>query len=430
LHLATVTASQLFAASPGAEPDHLRVDFTPPLAPGVENAVLRGNIAKASHGETHPDEPLGNGDARRAFATYRLRRAPLTYLQTGLRVEGVAELELRVNGERWEEVPSLYGRAATDRVYTARQTDAGETEITFGDGRTGARVPTGAGNIVARYRTGSGLVGNVAAGQLAIPLERPVGLRTVTNPLAAGGGADPETRDDARMNAPTTVRTFGRAVSLDDFAWLATSSGLVARAHATWVWHRLEKAVHLTVAGPAGARLSADSLSTLYTALSSSRDPNRTLLVANLVRVPIVVAARVVRDPAFVADDVRAWAREALAAHFSFERMVLGGAVHASDVYAAIHRAKGVVAVDLDEFHLKGHAGLTAAERSVRAVTADPVQMHIRIFEARPTPVDPALIDRFARAGFDGPVPPVLAAEQAFIDDAVADVNLTLVEAL
>ncbi len=36
------------------------------------------------------------------------------------------------------------------------------------------------------------------AGQLSIPLERPVGLRSVSNPLPADGAADPETRDRAR----------------------------------------------------------------------------------------------------------------------------------------------------------------------------------------------------------------------------------------
>jgi hypothetical protein len=428
-HLATVKASLAVPSTPGDPPDHLLVDFSPPLAGPVERAVLVGNVTSASHGETQPEEPLGSGDATRAFPSYRLKRAPLTYLPSETQMAGVAELEVRVNGERWLEVPSLYGRRGTERIYTARQNDAGETELTFGDGRTGGRLPTGAGNILARYRTGLGLEGRVKADQLAIPLERPVGLRAVTNPLPAEGGANPESRDDARASAPTTVRTFGRAVSLQDFAWLATSSGLVARAHATWVWRALEKAVHLSVAGPGGAALSTGALRSLHAALTASRDPNRVLLIGNVVRVPLVVRAKVLRDAAFEAEAVAAAAREALLAHVAFEAMPLGRAVHASDVYAALHGARGVVAIDLDLFHLKGHAGLTAIERTLRAVTADPVQEHVRIFEARPTPGDPTLIDRYARAGFTGAPPPVLAAEQAFIEDPVTDVELTVVEA-
>ena len=89
-----------------------------------------------------------------------------------------------------------------------------------------------------------------------------------------------------------------------------------------------------------------------------------------------------------------------------------------SGVYAALQGGRGVAAVDVDVFQLKGYASLTPAERAIRAVTAGAVQPHIRIFPARPTP-PAAMIDRFAKAGFDGPVPPpVLAAEQAFIEDA------------
>jgi len=429
LHAARVTRTLPIASTPGDAPDHLLVDFTPPLPAPVDAPVLLGNVAASSHGETQPEEPLGHGDATRAFQRFRLARAPLTYLPRAAAVGGSAELEVRVNRERWHEVASLYGRGPTERVYTLAQTDEGETVVTFGDGVTGARLPSGALNVVARYRTGLGLAGRVRADQLATPLERPVGLRAVTNPSPADGGADPETRDDARAAAPGTVRTFGRAIALADFEALATSSGLVARASATWVWHRLEKAVHLTVAAAGGAPLSADGLGTLHAALTAARDPNRRLLLAGLVRVPLVVAAKLLRHPNHEADAVLAAARAALLGHFDFARMPLGRAVHASDVYAVLQGAAGVVAVDLDVFHLKAWTALTPVERAVRAVTADPVQPHVRIFPARPTPADPSQIDRYARAGFTGP-PPVLAAEQAFIEDAAADVALTVVEAL
>ena len=113
------------------------------------------------------------------------------------------------------------------------------------------------------------------AGQLSIPLERPVGLRSVSNPLPADGAADPETRDRARGAAPNSVKTFGRAVSLADFEAIATASGLAARACVTWVWSELERTVHVTVAGAEGSKLSASSLALLRSALDTARDPNR-----------------------------------------------------------------------------------------------------------------------------------------------------------
>jgi hypothetical protein len=168
----------------------------------------------------------------------------------------------------------------------------------------------------------------------------------------------------------------------------------------------------------------------LYDALTAARDPNRQLFLANLVRVPLVVGARLLRDPAFTADFAFTNATAALREAFSFEAMALGAAVHASHVMAVLQSARGVAAVGLDLFQLKGFAALSAKEREVRAVTADPVQDHIRIFPARPAPSDTSLIDRYARAGFTGSPPPVLAAEQAFIETPAADLDLVVVEAL
>ena len=64
---------------------------------------------------------------------------------------------------------------------------------------------------------------------------------------------------------------------------------------------------------------------------------------------------------------------------------------------SALQGARGVLAVDLDVFHLKDFDDLSATELAVRATTAAPLQAHVRIFPARPTPDDPTLIDRYAK---------------------------------
>jgi hypothetical protein len=228
---------------------------------------------------------------------------------------------------------------------------------------------------------------------------------------------------------PSVVPDTGLPVPLADFAAIATASGLAARAHATWVWSELDRAVHVTVAGAGGARLSGSSLALLKSALDSARDPNRPLMLANVVRIPIVISARLLRNQAFETDVMLEDARAKLLALFAFDAMPLGNAVFASEIYAALQSATGVVAVDIDVLHLKGYQDLTATERAVRAVDAESLQPHIRIFPARPTP-PLALIDRFARTGFTGAPPPVLAAEQAFIEEPASDLLLTAVEAL
>ncbi len=51
--------------------------------------------------------------------------------------------------------------AVDDRVYTIRFDEDGEAKIIFGDGVHGARLPTGASNVVASYRFGGGIGGDI-----------------------------------------------------------------------------------------------------------------------------------------------------------------------------------------------------------------------------------------------------------------------------
>ena len=100
----------------------------------------------------------------------------------------------------WQEVPALFGEAPGARVFTLRRTDAGDTNVIFGDGVQGSRLPTGAGNVLATYRTGIGPDGEVDAGTLTLPVVRPLGIRGVNNPVGATGAASPAS---SMMPAPT-----------------------------------------------------------------------------------------------------------------------------------------------------------------------------------------------------------------------------------
>jgi predicted phage baseplate assembly protein len=118
-------------------------------------------------------------------------------------------------------------------VYVTRTHETGQTTIQFGDGVLGARLPTGQDNIRATYRKGLGLAGMVNAEQLSLLLTRPLGVRTVTNPHAASGAADPESMQEIRRNTPLAVLTLERVVSLQDYEDFARTFAGIAKAMAT-----------------------------------------------------------------------------------------------------------------------------------------------------------------------------------------------------
>lgn len=381
VHVAHVTGSEPV----GDFPDHLAVDFSPPLALALDahKAVMYGNVARAGHGETQMQETLGDGDGGALFQSFGLARSPLTRLPSARDIGGLAALDVLVDEVRWQEVPSLSGQTADARVYTLRNEADGMTRIRFGDGTSGARLPSGRGNVVARYRQGLGQVGMLEAGQLSVLLSRPPGLRDALNPAAAEAGADPEPLDQARSNAPASVLTFGRIVAIDDFAHLATISGEIAKARADWVWRRLDRIVHLTIAAQGGGDLSTVAMARLHAALDGARDPNHLLLLGNAVRVPLQIAAKLVVADDHERDVVMATARSALLRLFSFAVAELGQAVHASRVITVLQTIEGVVGLDLDVLHFKDASSWSAAALAVRGASTRPDQPHLRIFAAR-----------------------------------------------
>lgn len=314
---------------------------------------LFGNVAEATQGETVAGEVLGSADATRPFQRFALKRRPLTFVPSPGADGAESTLEVRVNGVRWREVPTLFGTGPAERVHVTETADDGTTTVVFGDGATGAPTPTGADNVVATYRHGAGLDGNARLDQISLPTTRPLGLKAVTNPLAAEGAQDPQRAADARTNAPRSVLTLGRVVALQDYADFAADFGGVAKATVTWTWDGVRRGVLVTVAAPGG--VPVESTSPLLTDLRTS------LLAAGTLRVPLVVTghrpatfaltARLRTAPGHDPQVVRDAVAAALRTGYGFEARDFGQGVAQSEIVRAVHGVPGVDGVRLDRLH-------------------------------------------------------------------------------
>ncbi len=60
--------------------------------------------------------------------------------------------ELKLHDEVWRRVPSLQDAGADDRVFVLSIDADGRATLTFGDGKQGARLPSGTDQITATYR--------------------------------------------------------------------------------------------------------------------------------------------------------------------------------------------------------------------------------------------------------------------------------------
>jgi hypothetical protein len=181
-----------------------------------------------------------------------------------------------------------------------------------------------------------------------------------------------------------------------DFTDQVRATGEVAKADARWIWDGLDQAIFLTIAAQEGALLGTEDLRRLAASLAAVRDTNLRMRIANFTRVPVRLQATVRTDPDRDAKAVAAAAQAAALDALSFARMSLAQSVNLSDLYAVLQDVPGVLSVDIDGLMFKKPAGMTnaqfdafLAERAVARLangTPRPVQGHLRIFGARPSP--------------------------------------------
>lgn len=333
--------------------NHTFVRFEQPLGYCYRRDTVKiyGNVVRASHGATC-DETLGSGDGSRALQSFALKRPPLTYLAAPTPVGAESTLQVFVNGVRWHETDNFVDAAATDHLYVIRVEDDGGTTVLFGNGKEGARLPTGVENVKATYRTGIGKGGNVRAGQLSLLATRPLGVQEVINPVRASGGADRESRDAMRSNVPLAIRALDRLVSTRDYADFTRNFAGIGKAVAVELTDGRQTVVHVTIAGSDDVPIDPGSplFRNLRGALVELGDPLEPVVLAVRDLLLLVVSAGLRIDPDYRWETVVTNVRAALLDAFGFQRRALGEDARSSEVLSVIQAVPGVVYVDLDAF--------------------------------------------------------------------------------
>lgn len=184
-------------------------------------AVIGQTSVLATEGVSYIDEDAGASDGTSDQQFILLNTSVIS-----------DSISVTVNDTVYNAVPYIIDAAGIDPVFYSK-TDAEETtSIIFGDG-VGGRIPPANSQILVTYRVGGGTIGNVNANTLTNILTNYTPGLTVNNTNSAGGGADTESTDSIRVNAPSSIRSVNRAVSLRDYSDLAVQVAGVAKAIAT-----------------------------------------------------------------------------------------------------------------------------------------------------------------------------------------------------
>lgn len=255
---------------------YIEWDEPTPFDLDLETLVLHANLLPATSGKTitrrfgigspalPPDPELGplqalervgvntdlsyqnqdQGHAKFLFSLPGSEDTPLVWLAHGHGAEAQAHPEVRLRREGdavWDWLPAFVAEETalpTAKAFTLEDgsyrrvfhtftppetafadyaSSTGST-IRFGDGTFGL-VPSDGSMFEVKYRIGNGRLMNVAADTLTrLGAGAPGLISSVTNPLPASGGRDPETDTQIRTNAPEAFRAITwRAVREIDY---------------------------------------------------------------------------------------------------------------------------------------------------------------------------------------------------------------------
>jgi predicted phage baseplate assembly protein len=342
---------------------------SPPVLSG-----LRLNMVAATAARTILNEPLepiqDTGTTGLTTGRRRMRLSQVPILAGSVVIEVDSDLGGDVFGittgsaSRWQEVESLAGFDADDRVFVV---DHETGEVLFGDGVNGAAVPPGFRNVRAvRYRVGGGSAGAVPAGAINGVITSLPFITGVNNPFPASGGTDPEPDADAMRRGVGELRSRGRAVAPADYGLMATRApgADVARAHGVPGLHPefagkpIPGVVGVLVVPPADETgeppmPTAASLQAVADFLTREVAPAGVTVVAAAAQFrQVVVEARVSLDPDLERAGVLSRAGDALTTYLDPLRggetgagWPFGGAVRHTSLVRRLLSVDGVLAV-------------------------------------------------------------------------------------
>lgn len=317
----------------------------PARAAGVNGSVTVRATQGESKGLGFDDDNgilgISNGSANQS---YDIPEAPV--------IGG--SVEITVSGVKYTYVPYLIDYQSYDPVFTTSTNSNGVTSVQFGDGISG-RIPNNGAEILSTYRVGGGKLGNVAEGTIKFILTNAAIGLTVNNVTvgqssgAGAGGADPESTDSIRVNAPKSVRALNRAVSLSDYSSLAIQVPGVAKANSI---AEVYSSITLFIApfGDSGLQSDGVTASDVFNNLAEEIadyfadriPPGTSLTLQPPTYVDVRLKLNCVISSQYRTAQVTASINEALAELFDFDNVAFNDTITIQDVLGVLSDVEGV----------------------------------------------------------------------------------------
>lgn len=285
------------------------------------------------------------------------------------------DLHFTLDDGSWQRVVG-YQRIGKEVEHRDYAFNNGAT-IRFGDGEFG-KLPDDDSVFFVRYRLGGGRSSNVSAGSINDFSTALSFAATITNPLSAINGVDPETPTELRQVVADAFRAVTyRAVRPEDYAEAAERLSWVQKAGAAFRWTGSWLTAFVT-ADPLGkVVIDPKERKELQDQLDRFRQAGREVYISDPEYANIDLEIEICVDDSSYSAEVKERIMEALmgknglwptAGYFSPDRFTFGTWLERSSLEAAIQDVPGVKAVEEIRFRRRGWFGW----RNFREYSYDP----------------------------------------------------------
>ncbi len=331
--------------------------FDPIIFETTETGIITGASLDIDviEGVTVTEELLGisGGDASQFFTLYNdavIKDSVRVFTRDG-NVSPSTGIPALVE---WTYTERIIDGAFYERAFSLYTDADGYTYVQFGDGVSGAIPPTGV-EVVATYRYGQGVDGNVAAGAIRSLVSGGdlVGrISSVSNASAMQGGSDAESIESMRKSIPQSIRAVERAVTMDDFASLAQRVGGVAKAATNPA--SSVTSVEVAIAPVGGGQPTGTLLASTDLYLDSRKMVGVDVVSVVPAYVDVNISISITCDARYRNADVDAAVEAAINDLFAFDNVSFGQRVTKAGIFRYTVDIEGVDYVEITTFNRDG----------------------------------------------------------------------------
>lgn len=312
--------------------------------PAQVGSIKGSATVGATQGTTVSSENIGTSTGL-INQVLELQKAPL--------ING--SISIVAGASNFTEVPYLIDYNNYDPVFATYTNASGNSFVLFGDNISG-RVPDTDAIIYATYRIGGGLTGNVAANSLKTILTNAVAGLSVANISAATGGADEESTDSIRANAPLSLKALNRAVSLADYSALTVAAG-AAKANAVADVYTSVTVYFAPSAGDLGVNIDGVTPSNVFNSFKTTINSyligkvpaNTTVTFQPPSYVELTIQASVTVLPQYRQTLVNTAVNAILSELLAFDNVTFADTIRLNDIMGAINSVEGVAYCQVDK---------------------------------------------------------------------------------